>query len=398
MSAETRLGTHDTRYGLALAFVTGFFFSIRVSITFLWFQSNPQQGTVASTAFSILLFICACFVAVTNAESELAPANATLKVIFAYLALSGISVFWTVSKSAAVAAGYWLGTACEVLTLLLLMRYSPLEHRVSRVLQGYVAGAAVVAVIVWRIPAMYDSRLGNEDYLHPNSIGFVFALAALCSFYLSKQHYIWKWSACALSITLLRSLSKACIAAFLIAAAVYLLFGMKLDRRAKILIGLLASSTILFFWGLFESYYQFYAAGTSNVDTLTGRTLIWAESFDIACQAPWVGHGFYSYRFIVPPFGEFEAWHAHNELLQQFFNYGVIGVVVTVFLYYTFYRGIRSSHNNSVRALSVALLLFAIIRGTVDTERFDLSFPLWLMTMLSVPLFAGSHRPEVAGD
>lgn len=399
----TRVSQSENRQvccGLALALVAGFFYSFRVCITLLWFQSVPQLGTTVATAFSIVLFVCACFIslAIPPTAPVRASASATMKLIFLYLALSGMSVLWSATKSAAVAMGYWAGTACDVLTLVLLLRYSPVDLRVVRVLQGYVAGAAIVAMVAWCTPAMYDSRLGNEDFLHPNAIGFVFALAALFSFYLSRRHAIWKWAACALSVTLLRSLSKSCIAAFLVAAAVYLLFGMALSRRAKIWIGVLTSATILFFWGLIESYYAFYAAGTSNLETLTGRTLIWSTSFDIARESPWFGHGFYSYRFIVPPFGEFEAWHAHNEFLQQFFNYGFIGVVLTVALYYTFFNGIRHSSTNSVRGLSVAIFLFALIRGIVDTERFDLSFPLWLMAMLSVTLLIGNHASKIASD
>jgi O-antigen ligase len=134
-----------------------------------------------------------------------------------------------------------------------------------------------------------------------------------------------------------------------------------------------------------ESYADLYTQGR-NLETLTGRTLIWATSFDIALEKPWIGHGFYSFRWVVPLFGDFEAWQAHNELLQQFFAYGVLGLAVVIALYWVLYQDIRSAPAGRLRLLAGALLAFAITRGLVDTERFDLSFPLWLMCSLSMSL------------
>ena len=45
---------------------------------------------------------------------------------------------------------------------------------------------------------------------------------------------------------------------------------------------------------------------------------------------------------VVPPFSEdFEARHAHNELLQQLYAYGVVGVVIFLGLYGSLFRLIR---------------------------------------------------------
>ena len=86
----------------------------------------------------------------------------------------------------------------------------------------------------------------------------------------------------------------------------------------------------------------------------------------------------------MPPFHDFEAWQAHNEILQQFFCYGVLGVVAVLGLYWAFFRQLRHTRQTRLAKLGIALLLFALVRGLVDTERFDLSFPLWLMSALSL--------------
>ncbi len=62
-------------------------------------------------------------------------------------------------------------------------------------------------------------------------------------------------------------------------------------------------------------------------------------------------------------------------------------------MYWTFYRGIKSSRSIGLKSLSTALLILVLVRGLVDTDRFELCFPLWLMTMLSIAL-ANSRKMD----
>jgi exopolysaccharide production protein ExoQ len=99
-----------------------------------------------------------------------------------------------------------------------------------------------------------------------------------------------------------------------------------------------------------------------------------------------LGHGIYSFRALIPSFGAFQAVHAHNEMLQQFFEYGAAGVAIVVALYFSFYRLARRAQPGSLRNLALTLLVFALIRGLTDTTNFGLSYPLWLLAALSVCL------------
>jgi O-antigen ligase len=80
---------------------------------------------------------------------------------------------------------------------------------------------------------------------------------------------------------------------------------------------------------------------------------------------------------------QFEARHAHNELLQQFYAYGVVGVIMFIGLYRSFYRQVRKLPISPLKALLFGLLGFVIVRGLADTEAFDLSLPLWAIAMFS---------------
>src|SRR6202021_388902 len=105
-------------------------------------------------------------------------------------------------------------------------------------------------------------------------------------------------------------------------------------------------------------YLDTYTEST-DPSTLTGRTIIWATTYEFALKKPLFGYGFYPYPFIIPPFGLFEATHAHNELLQQFFALGAIGVILVVGIYWTFYRQIRRAPSSDLKTLAATLLIFA---------------------------------------
>lgn len=379
--------TREDKCGLFLCNIGGFLLAFKVCLTFLFFRSDPQGGagtTVAVTFCWLLLVVGYTILDPPTPERELMDAS-VLRWIMAYLGLAGVSLIWTTTNSLPVAAAYWAATVSDVVAIWLLLRYEPIEQNAVRIMQGFILGAALVAIIAWSAPAMEDMRLGQEDFLHPNLIGFQFAIAALFSAYLAQHKSAWTWAAAGFGVTMIRTLSKGTIVGFLFAGLYYLLRGLKISRKARIYIGLASSVVLACSWGLLETYLDLYAEG-SNLETLTGRTYIWTQSLDLAMEKPWLGHGFDSFRWVFPPFENFQPWHAHNELIQQLFTYGLVGIILVTGIYWAFYRGVRASQNTGLKSLATAILILVLIRGLVDTDRFELCFPLWLMTMLSIAL------------
>jgi O-antigen ligase len=111
---------------------------------------------------------------------------------------------------------------------------------------------------------------------------------------------------------------------------------------------------------------------------------IWLYFLNEAIQQPFIGHGFHSVWKVIPPFGidQFEARHAHNELLQQFYAYGAIGVLMLIAIYGSLFRNLRRLADSSLRTLFLGMLLFVVVRGLADTEAFDLSLPMWTIVMI----------------
>ena len=368
----------------------GFFFVFRVSLTFLFFQANPVTGSIVSLIADLAFVYGAILYSVQprGLIRQQPVFTKPLLRIFALLILSLASVLWTGAESIVAASAYWAGMSADVLIVLLLLRSDSFERCVEWLLKGAVWGAAALAMVAWCSPVTEDLRLGDVAFLHPNTLGLEFGLATLIGQYLSSRNAQWKWLSIGLGITLLRTLSKTAIIAFLIAEGWYLLQNRAMSRRAKLQLGVVALVAVTCFWGLLSTYIDSYANSGSGdqVETLTGRTVLWTIAISMGLEKPWFGHGIYSFRALIPAIGGFEPVHAHNEFLQQFFEYGLAGVAIVGMIYWSFFRQARSAPQSGLRSLSFALLVFALIRGLADTTNFGLSYPLWLLTGLSICL------------
>jgi exopolysaccharide production protein ExoQ len=385
--------TTDRSGFLLLPGLIGFLFAFRACLPVLWFQDDPQQGSIITVALSLSLLIVAWLSTAGSTPSIPAACfrNTTLRWIAAFLGLNLISLFWSTAPLDA-AASYWAAWIADVATIWLIMHDGPADDRANAVMKGFIWGACLVAIVAWSLPAMPDLRLGQEVYFHPNYIAMICVFGTLMALHLSHKETNWRWPAFWLTLTLIRTISKTSIVAFLIAMTYYLFKDTALSRAAKIKIAIAGVIILGSLSGLLATYVNTYTE-SADPSTLTGRTIIWATSSELALEKPVFGHGFYAYRFVVPPFGTFEAGHAHNELLQQFFALGALGVLVVLGLYLTMFLQIRRAPRSSLKTLAYTLLIFALVHGITDTLPFDLSFPLWLMAMLSILL--ASTRPAV---
>ncbi len=235
-------------------------------------------------------------------------------------------------------------------------------------------------------------------FFSPNAIGFTCALGIYLLQFLSRRDGAWsagsRIAAIFLAITLVRTLSKTTLVAFAAGQIFLLLRDRAMSRKSKVMLALSSVAVVALFWPLMIHYFAVYENAGNQAETLTGRLGIWAFVLGRAVEQPWIGHGFHSFRNVIPPFGSFEAWHAHNEVLQQFYTYGVVGIVLLVGTYGSLYWYAKRVAEPAIRPLVASLLIFVAVRGLADTENFDLSLPLWLITLLSLALAAGKPAPE----
>ena len=374
-----------------LSFIVGFYFAFRVvTVLFLArvFDADPRTATAVNLAADYFLLLLSAFCSVESRYpfGEMARLPGVRWALL-FLGFSFCSLLWSRTASLPDSVAYWCGMASDFAIVVLLLRSGETE-RVSRsLMKGFVWGACAVAAVAWVLPAQSDLRLGDEELLGPNQIGYVCAFAFFFAQYLIREKKERMGAPAAfLAITVLRSLSKTTIAAFLAGEGFLLLIDKKMARRTKVLLVTGTLVAVALFWGLLIAYYGVYTHEGNQSETLSGRLGIWAYFLAEAVQRPWIGNGFDSAWQVIPPFGrdQFEAAHAHNELLQQFYAYGVVGVVLFMGIYGSLFRHIRRIAKGPTRTLFLAFLIFVLVRGFADTERFDLSLPLWTILVVSV--------------
>ena len=375
-----------------LAGLAGFFFATKPMITLvavrvLGLSSQEGSGLRLATAFALFgLTALATF----GAGSLRRPWTSPVKWAWTFLALAGSSLVWGQAASPLVSGAYWLGTVCELGAVLLIMRCADVEQSAAAMMKGFAWGAIIVACTAWVMPVQYDLRLGDEEYFNSNNIAYVCAFAAFFVQYLMRRRKgSWGWVLVLMTATILRSLSKATIAAFVLSQAWLLLQPNSMNRRSKATVGGIGLLLFAAFSGLFVAYFNVYTSFGNQSETLTGRTAIWAWAFDEAMQRPWLGHGFDAMWKVAPIFGTFEARHAENELLQQFYSFGIAGVAAAAACYVSLWRAIRKAVNQSGRAIWGALVIFVVVRGLAEAEPFDLLLPLWLIALLARIASAG---------
>jgi exopolysaccharide production protein ExoQ len=383
----------DARPMLPLPYLIGFYFSFRLFIVLLTVRvlhSDAQTGAAINLCLNFLLFGLVAF-------HSFGPAPRTVRSFFRtpsgtwiliFLAFTGCSLAWSIAASLSAAFAFWCAMAADLGMVVLLLRTGPVVEAATSLMKGYVLASCCIALVAWMLPPLADLRLGDEELLGTNQIGYLCAFAIFLAQYLilvRQERGFWKFSLLFLGVTLLRSISKTSIIAFVAGQIVLLTADKSMSRKTKVGILLIVAVVLLLTSNLLASYYDDYINGGNDIESLTGRTGIWTYLYTEAIEKPWIGHGFHSVWKVIPPFYSdlFEARHAHNELLQQFYAYGAAGIIMLIGLYSSFYREVRKLSRSPLKALLLGLLVFVIIRGLADTEPFDLSLPLWAIAIFS---------------
>ena len=393
MTAHLDLDAYEARdkKTSTLASAVGFFFAFRAFIMVLSVRilaTEPQTGTAISLIINGLLLLIVAFSCLgrNSRPFRQMTRNASVRWALIYLCFSCLSLLWSESSSLSIAIVYWCGMAADFTVVALLLGSETVPAAIPGLMKGFVWGACLGAVVAWVLPAQSDLRLGDEELLGPNNIAYPLAIAFLFAQYILRNR-LGKFAphATFLGLTVLRSLSKTTILALLGAELLLLVADRSMKRTTKIYLILVAGLAFTAFSALLISYWEIYSNLGNQSETLSGRLGIWAYFLVEGARKPWFGHGFNSVWGIVPPFGpdKFEAAHAHNELIQQFYAYGAIGICIFVGYYWSLYRQARKLLSAPMRVFLYSFLLFFLIRGFADTERFDLSLPLWAGLLVS---------------
>jgi exopolysaccharide production protein ExoQ len=131
-----------------------------------------------------------------------------------------------------------------------------------------------------------------------------------------------------------------------------------------------------------------------EIATGTSRTHIWAVVETLIAQRPWLGWGYGSSVFIMPPYQRFMghvAPHAHNIFLQVWLTTGLVGLVLFIFACATrLFVALRFQE----RFVTI-LLLFVILIGLSESSAFGgVANIATIALCLAATAFKSSTVPE----
>ena len=360
----------------------------------MFFQRAPVVGTVIVVVLTLMIALFASTLP-KDSDPELPDAWKWIKI---YLLLSVISLCWT-SGDKTSAAGYLLITLAETYTVWRLLWCKDRTGILHDSMRGLAYGALFIGLLaLTAIGQAEGSRIGNDDFLHPNMVGYSISLGLFASVWLWRATFYKRWAAVSTICfaMLLRSFSKTSIVASCFALAIYFIFFLKVRFRTKVAIALSASIVVLVLLPLLLTYFDEFVddpnTGEQNVLTVSGRTFLWAILVSEYQKKPILGWGFYSVKAFTPDEWDVNALQAHNEILQQLFTLGLVGLGVSSVVYFKTARHFLRSRN----WFAIMVLLFFVVRGVAEADFYGLGMPVPMILLLLPPESDPMHKAHSA--
>lgn len=293
---------------------------------------------------------------------------------------SGVLFAYAIFLLATTAWSYvgWESAAYAAPIILMVLVSVPLARiPVDETVRAIVKVAVLVSIVGW-VVGLLEPSIGayvgpgwrlNGIMVHCQRMSLFVALAIIMLFN-SRQNGTLIYNRASVDLMALLFLGATLLAtqtrAFTTYAALVLVF-MVIRRwggRTRI-IGMITLATGAFvaapFLDSVTGVVSVYNREGVNTETLSGRTTIWVKTLALAWDRWEGGHGFGSFFTDLTAgfFTNYAPPHAHNDLINAFFESGVVGVgLLVIFLSWSILRTIfsRSSYGAPV-------LLFLIICG-----------------------------------
>jgi len=391
-STATQNGVAPSLPAIAFCFWTLSIF--RFAFALLFFREHPAIATGVGAGLSVVFAYSLVLWAAGTAEvRQKTRLPAIINWIAAYALWCALSLSWTHAGSLVSAMGYWSIMVLDVAIVAAIIWWGDLEAVAIASVKGIVAGGWLISFCALLLNSDDpNGRLGDLEFLHPGNVGKYAGLAVLCSCFMWLRNredkgwgrWLWVVSTLFLAWILLRSLSKTSIVALVCSAVFYIMYSRVISLKTKI--SALVVATLLFcaMFTVVNTYLVTYLEESPNdASTLTGRTVLWAESWEMIQDHPILGYGFLSFRDYGPQDWEVRTTQGHNEWITQCFQLGFVGLIIAIAIYASYFRHLRRSGPSPQRELGLSILIYMLIQGFAASETSGLMFPLPMVLLLA---------------
>jgi len=290
---------------------------------------------------------------------------------------AALSIVWTPSRS--VVAIYYMAYLVQVAISYMLCKLYPIRDVFHRFCLGMGYATAASTPLTLLLSGSGSAHMGDiSDKLTLFAvIAWGDCLGIMAVMYLMWERSISKRRATLLTASLLAGLyltfGKTEIIALALTGVIYVLLAPGTSRRrvARILFIL---AGIGLGWIATASKIDKYMGDSGSAATLSGRLILWTQTFAQIINGPYIrGFGFYAFQEIGP-----NPWrnpsgivHAHNEFLQVWFNFGLIGVALVFGSYFalglTSLKALKQKER-FIPTLILSAVVFCLIRGLAEAN------------------------------
>ena len=163
-------------------FAVGYYFAFRIITVLVSVRicgTDPRTGTAINISFAFFLLLATAFCSIGKVGYPFREMTKLPPVRWAllFLGFSGFSLLWSSTASLPDSMAYWCAMAADLAIVVMLLRAGPITVTSGSLMKGFVWGACTVAIIAWALPPESDLRLGDDEFLGPNQIGYVCAFA-----------------------------------------------------------------------------------------------------------------------------------------------------------------------------------------------------------------------------
>lgn len=363
------------------------------TLTFVLFFFKSAAIPVPGFDAGFVFFVAIIFI--LNARKKSVDIGAAGTFLIVFWAWACLSFVWRGNENIFSAVSIWLNTAFDLLAIYFIFRLGQPKQIAEYSIRGVIWGGIAVSLqVVFFAARGINIRDENTDFLGANYIGGILGLCLLCAIYAinhepnAKKKIRLSAMAGVVGIALLYSLSKTAILAFLLAAFVFFIVskkGLRVKLRAFGLIILVGAAAFFYLADYLDIYFS-QAQDGEALESLSGRTFIWLETIDAVWDEPYFGFGVRSFADYGPQIANVQLVHAHNEILQTIFAYGVVGLTFLLGSYVLFMKRVFTlyaiSKDKSQAAFGAAILTFALLRGITEAHDAAIVLPIHIFFLL----------------
>lgn len=325
----------------------------------------------------------------------------------ALVALAVTSAAWSVAPSTTLQRAAALGGS-TVLALYLATRFpgTALARLVGMALGITAVGSLAAAAFLPDAVLSVHDQLGawRGVFVEKNTLGRAMTLGAATFVVLALEQTRrggWLWTMaglCAGLVVLSRSATSMLVLTLLLAAIVLArLFQARSRARIPVLVVLLSAGLAGVLLAGGDATALFGSLGKDT--TLTGRVELWGSLVGMMGQRLWLGYGYGGFWRVTSQSEEvyatngWEAWHAHNGLLDLGLSLGVAGVVLFVASFcvavHRSVRAFRLDGEPTGAVWALVFLTFLAAANLTESSILEHGNLLWVLFVatLAVPLF-----------